>query len=357
MIDPSSVAGCGNGSNYCDLGSLYVPAFTPTACTNTTSTGGVSHTKLTVYTLPAGCTATVEAEFRKRNYFGAPVNPSGVGCSNSGMDGSPDRLSITQSGGVITSQGSTIVVNVGTCSAYPALGTYVTTTSTLSPGCANADGYVQMILTGGTFSVGGASNRADELITFTVNFSGTCGPSCSSVLPIELLDFRAEPKSDYVSLQWHVASEINTKEYIIEKSPDAVNWKTIGTITADPVYNTNLFYYANDVLPFKGINYYRLTDIDLDGTQNPHEVIFINYLNKSTHLLSEQTEDDLVVSCNAFYPGISLNIFDISGRLIKTVKISGESSVRISKSELGKGLFLLGSPNLPQAGFSKVVVY
>ena len=227
LIDPGSTQGCGNSgtNNYCNLASLYVPAFSPTACSTSTSSGGVSHVKSTVYTLPAGCTATIDAEFKKRNYLG--VGATATGCSNSGMDGSPDGFYITQSGGTTISESSTIAVNVGTCGAYPVLGTYTTAVATLSPGCNNADGTIQMILTGGTFTIGGTSNRADEIITFTVNMSGTCGPLCSAVLPIELLSFYGESNSRQINLSWKVAMEKNVDYYLIEKSLDGLSWETI----------------------------------------------------------------------------------------------------------------------------------
>lgn len=359
LINPTSVAGCGNGSNFCDLAALFVPAFSPSACAAVTTTGGVNHTKLTEYTLPAGCTATIEAEFRKRNYLGAPVDPSGAGCSNSGMDGTPDKLSITQSGGVITSQGSTIVVNVGTCSAYPALGTYVTTTSTLAPGCANADGYVNMILTDGTFSVGGASNRADELITFTVNFSGTCGPSCSGVLPIELTDFYGEVNNESVNLYWRVASERNTSYYIIEKSLDMMQWREMGKLESSKTNLSNITYQIADNHPVKGLNYYRLIDYNLDGSFTKHKILAVNYLNKVNYISYAQNEDELIINYLPSLTGFNLNMYNINGRLIKKIHLSGGESTqeKILKTEIPSGVLLINCDEHKQLGMSKIIVY
>lgn len=357
MIDPGSTVGCGNSgtNNYCNLASLYVPAFTPTACGTFTTSGTSAHTKSTVYTLPAGCTATIEAEFKKRNYLG--VGATGTGCSNSGMDGSPDGFFITQSGGTILSQFSQIDVNVGTCAAYGALGTYTTAVATLSPGCNNADGYVRMILTGGTFTVGGASNRADEIITFTINLSGTCGPSCSNVLPIELVSFYGVPDENKVNLQWKVASELNVAYYIIEKSFNGVDWMEISRIPSNSeTFGVNQSYQTWDYYPQTGINYYRLNNLDKNGDRGDSRVIMVNFARESMPFWLEQNKDELILHAGALSQNETVELYDVSGRLINTFVFSNGLAV-LNKQNLAKGLYNLRSTFNQSFKFTKVIVF
>lgn len=360
LVDPGSTAGCGNSgtNNYCDLASLYVPAFTPTACSTFTSSGGITHVKATVYSLPAGCTATIEAEFRKRNYLG--VGSTSTGCSNSAMDGSPDGLTITQSGGVVTSQGSTLAVNVGTCGAYPALGVYTSAVSTLSPGCNNADGYVQMILTGGTFTVGGTSNRADEVITFTINLSGTCGTGCSNVLPIELMAFFGIPEKDKINLTWRVATEQNVDYYLIEKSMDASNWTEVIKMPANSeLYGVNQTYQTQDYYPQYGINYYRLSNYDKDGSRGESRVIIVNFVHEAMPLWVEQNNDDLILnfSTSHLYQDI-IELQDVSGRLVYSIAVlQGTTRTVIPKQNLAKGLYNLKAVFNEKVKFIKLIIY
>lgn len=358
LIDPVSTAGCGNSgnNNYCNLASLYVPAFTPTACGTSTSSGGVSHTKVTVYTLPAGCTATIEAEFKKRNYLG--VGSTSTGCSNSGMDGSPDRLYITQSGGTTVSESSTLNVNVGTCGAYPALGTYTTAVANISPGCNNADGTVQMILTGGTFTVGGASNRADEIITFTVNMSGTCGPSCSGVLPIELISFYGERVNSKIELNWKVATEQNVNYYLVEKSLDGTSWEVISKVTAsNKIYASNLTYKTTDYYPIQGVNYYRLTNVDMDNSRGSSAIIAIEYTGDSNIFWVEQTDEELIIhQKNNKNEGFEL--IDCSGKSVwNSTDGNDPDNIRVSKQDLAKGMFILKGKSGYKSSHSKVIIY
>lgn len=360
MLDPVSTAGCGNSgtNNYCNLASLYVPAFSPTACSTFTSSGGVSHVKGTVYTLPAGCTATIEAEFRKRNYLG--VGATGTGCSNCGMDGSPDGLTIIQSGGVLVSQFSQIDVNVGTCGAYPVLGTYTTAVSTISPGCNNADGYVRMILTGGTFTVGGTSNRADEVITFTINLSGTCGAGCSNVLPIELIVFSGSPVKDKVNLNWRVATEQNVDYYLIERSLDAVNWSEVMKVPSkSETHSANLSYTAQDYYPQNGINYYRLTNYDTNGEHGESRVILVNYERETNDIWVDQNSEYIMLNFKkAQLNEVSIELYDVSGRLIYSVTAAiGSSQTFISKSNLAKGLYSFKALTEQKVSFNKLIIH
>jgi hypothetical protein len=358
LIDPGSTAGCGNNgtNNYCNLASLFVPAFSPVACGTSTTGGGVNHIKGTVYTLPAGCTATVDAEFRKRNYLG--VGATATGCSNCGMDaGAPDALYITQSGGMVISQSSTMDVNVGTCAAYPALGVYTTATASLSQGCTNADGAVQMILTGGTFTIGGGSNRADEIITFTVNMSGTCGPSCSSVLPIELISFFGEARHDKIDLAWRVATEQNVNRYFIEKSLDGLSWESLSTIRAsNRTYASNLTYKISDNYPVKGLNYYRLTNIDDDNSRGLSAIVAVNYTGDETIFWIEQTEDELIVHLkNEKSEGFDL--LDNSGRIVMELNSNGSDRIQVAKFTLNKGAYILKSRSADKLSHSKLIIY
>jgi hypothetical protein len=361
LIQQGSAAGCGNGVNYCNLASLYVPAFTPTACGTSVISGGVSTALSTNYSLPAGCTATITAQYKKRNYFGTTIAPAGTGCSNSGMDGAPDALYITNTGGVVVAQSSTIDVNVGTCGAYAALGIYTTATSNLAAGCANADGTVQMILTGGAFTVGGNSNRSDEIITFTVTMNGTCGPSCSGVLPIVLKDFYAEPLEDEIQLKWFVATEKNVAYYLIEKSLDGISFSSLNTVhsLANTSGENNLAYFSHDYSPSKGINYYRLIEVDRDGSFETHKTIAVNFKNeKQASIWINQTSETIKIGYEKLPFSKSAIIYDVSGRIIKHISLKNEAPAEneVYVSDMVKGIYLITGSDPSDKFIQKMII-
>jgi len=309
--------------------------------------------------LPAGCTASLIMEFKPRNYYPGGVAQNGTGCSNSGMDGS-DGMSITNSGGIISSQGSTVVTNNSpTCAAYPALATYTTNTALISTGCSNASGTVAMVVNGGTCTINGISNRGDEIVTYTINLSGAaCGASCGLVLPIELMDFSAENKGANIRLSWMVSSELNLDYYLVEKSIDAINWKPLVKVHPQNSGKTDYKHYqTEDDSPLSGINYYRLTNFDNDGSNKTHKIVSVSYLKKSNSFWFTQNEEELTIHLAGVITNGTLNLYDVSGRLVKKIKIADNAGLTINKRDLPRGLLLLGCEELPQLGMVKVLIY
>ena len=83
-------------------------------------------------------------------------------------------------------------------------------------------------------------------------------------LPVTYLaPLRATLDEEIVRLQWHTASEINVDYFDIERSTDAFRWKSIGVVGA---LNRPHSYMAIDSQPVSPISYYRLKQVDLDGS-------------------------------------------------------------------------------------------
>lgn len=88
----------------------------------------------------------------------------------------------------------------------------------------------------------------------------------SPPLPVELLNFTVAEKREKHVLNWETASEQNSDYFGIEHSADARNFADIGRQPARgmsySLYNYSFTYNH----PSEGINYYRLKQVDLDGT-------------------------------------------------------------------------------------------
>lgn len=101
--------------------------------------------------------------------------------------------------------------------------------------------------------------------------------SCESPLPIELGEFKAKvTEENLVQLDWETYSEKNNEKFEIEKSNDAINFQTIGTVkTKAPNGNssTNLSYHFIDSEKITGTAYYSLKQIDFDGTYDLSKII------------------------------------------------------------------------------------
>lgn len=92
-------------------------------------------------------------------------------------------------------------------------------------------------------------------------------PAIDCALPVKLVSFDADKMDDAsVLLQWVTASEENSKEFTIERSEDAKNWRAIRTVSAARSSSATLRYKSTDNDPSSGVNYYRLKMTDQDET-------------------------------------------------------------------------------------------
>lgn len=89
----------------------------------------------------------------------------------------------------------------------------------------------------------------------------------TNVLPVELTTFNAKPVAlDLVEINWETASEINSSSFEIERGKDGMNFEIIDNVPAAGTSSEIITYKSFDYDPSKGINYYRLKAIDIDGS-------------------------------------------------------------------------------------------
>lgn len=103
----------------------------------------------------------------------------------------------------------------------------------------------------------------------------------SVILPVELLRFDATATAEgSVFIRWETASEVNNDYFLLERSSDLKRWEPIAKVKG--VGNSNSFNYYEwiDKQPLSGVSYYRLKQVDFDGTDTEsdiREVYFNNY--------------------------------------------------------------------------------
>ncbi len=97
------------------------------------------------------------------------------------------------------------------------------------------------------------------------NISFTLPDNATGALPITGVTLGASLRGSDVHLNWQTVSEINSKEFQLERSTDGVNFKTVGTIAAAGNSSRLLDYSFIDAGMSVKAYYYRLRMVDLDG--------------------------------------------------------------------------------------------
>ena len=167
----------------------------------------------------------------------------------------------------------------------------------------------------------------------------------ASVQPVSLVSFNLNSNTSGVSLSWKTASETNNSHFTIQRSTDGATFATIGTIKGGKNTNSLSSYSFTDPNPVSGAtNYYRLTQVDLDGkqTQLGDRSIKVAALARYS-VYPNPASDELTISLAGEENGsCNVKITDYSGRVLVSSdrKLEG-GLMKLSISEIPSGIYLL----------------
>ncbi len=119
-----------------------------------------------------------------------------------------------------------------------------------------------------------------------------------------------------IDVKWNTANEINVQKYNVQRSDDAVSFKTTGTIpaTGSPAY---IFTDKNATI---NDNYYRIISVDVNGTEKYSPVVKVNAINKLTDIiLQENPVKDHIIHLNFINKKAGnyvVNIINAAGQLV-----------------------------------------
>ena len=103
----------------------------------------------------------------------------------------------------------------------------------------------------------------------------TLASNITNPLPVQLLSFSGLLSNNGVQLNWSTLTEINSKNFEIEKALDGWNFRNIATIAAAGNSNTVKNYSLFDAAPLTPSAYYRLKFINTDGSYTYSSIVLI----------------------------------------------------------------------------------
>jgi len=126
----------------------------------------------------------------------------------------------------------------------------------------------------GTIQTGAAISTFSP---FTLGSSSSANP-----LPVTLLSFEVIHKENAALVQWKTASELNNDYFELEKSRDLSSWEVINTKEGAGNSNQLLSYKYDDLSLWNGLQYYRLKQVDYDGSEAYSDIksLFVNEFDK-----------------------------------------------------------------------------
>jgi type 1 fimbria pilin len=162
-------------------------------------------------------------------------------------------------------------------------------------------------------------------------------------LPVALLSFDAVVSNNEVVLQWTTASEINNDYFSIERSTDGRSFETVGIVNGAGNSNRLITYTKNDPEPVKGISYYRLKQIDYDGSFEYSQLVSVKFseTKPSEILLYPNPNNGVFRVQNTGAEEIPFRINDMQGRLVVASETDPMSIKEFNHSNLKAGLYTI----------------
>ncbi len=107
-------------------------------------------------------------------------------------------------------------------------------------------------------------------ITVTLN-SNNCG------LPVSLTSFTAKAIDNRaVQLDWTTATERNNDYFLLERSKDLLVFEAVANVKArEGIAAQGNVYSYTDEQPYNGTSYYRLRQVDFDGTTTTFKAVSV----------------------------------------------------------------------------------
>ncbi len=183
----------------------------------------------------------------------------------------------------------------------------------------------------------------DFTLTHLASFSigGICGDltSCNypfSILAVTFENVSATSTDDKtVSVSWSVSEQKNNKGYYVEQSIDGSSWNELGFV-ASKASEGNARYQFTDNNPQLGINYYRIHEVDLDGSGIYSEIKTVSLQNVANNIkLWPNPARDAIKIQNNNDNSIA-RIYSQSGSLVSEIRLkSGTNSISVSSLAFG----------------------
>lgn len=169
-------------------------------------------------------------------------------------------------------------------------------------------------------------------------------PGTGSALPITLLSFSGNKDGSTVKLNWKTASEFNNARFEIETSKDNRSFYKIGEVESKGNSVTEQLYNFSDNVPVKGVNYYRLRQVDIDAHSTFSNTVAVTFDAKGNPVITypNPTKDKMTVELAKPTQSLSLQILGLDGRLIKQ-QVSGavQRYETIETRDLTSGTYVL----------------
>jgi len=241
----------------------------------------------------------------------------------------------------------------GTTGSGAASGSVLVTTSSQGVSTLVFRLYLRPAAAGGTIHGENASTHLGDgwVISVSTRTATTANSlAAAAPLPVKLVDFTAQaaPGGRGARLAWTTASEVNNAYFDVERSFDGTTYTQLGRVTGQGSQTTATAYTFVDQQGLgtqpAGLIYYRLRQVDLDGTAvySPVRPVRLGAADAaaqaSLYPNPAQASTTLDLSALPAAANYQVQVLDATGRQVQRLLVAGGQAQALDLSPLAPGL-------------------
>lgn len=201
-------------------------------------------------------------------------------------------------------------------------------------------------------SIGGSNYQysiADSMTQFAAQSNGFYKLESQFFIPVELSSFSAELSGSDVILNWTTATELNNQGFEIEHSSDNQNFSKIGFVPGFGT-TTEMKSYSFRVSDISaGVQYYRLKQIDFDGTTTIYNSVEVTGPVLNTFVLNQNHPNPFNPSTTISFSlpvesNVSIKLFNMLGQEVAKITDgsfqSGSHNIDFNAQNLTSGAYI-----------------
>jgi hypothetical protein len=165
-------------------------------------------------------------------------------------------------------------------------------------------------------------------------------------LPVSLISFTGRAVKGENQLEWKAENEKNNHGFEIERSSDAEVFEKIAFVPAQHMDGNTMLpttYHYNDKLSVPGTHYYRLKQLDLNGTFTYSNVITIKQQPTEpieiVTLTPNPASSFINLHLNHTCENATVQITDLTGKILKEALLTNTVDAKLDISSLSGGFY------------------
>ncbi len=172
-----------------------------------------------------------------------------------------------------------------------------------------------------------------------------------STLPISLSSFTVSiVNNEYANLQWVTSAELNNEYFDVQRSADGKSFESLGRIEGMGTSLIRNDYEFNDEKPLDGLSYYRLKQVDFDGTFSYSPIESLNnaqvvLTSDDVNLFPNPATTEINVAVQMKKEGNQeIQIVDLASRMVYTQTQSfyeGQNQFKMPLNDLPPGFYFV----------------